>query len=253
MMEEVGVPSSVRSSRAFESARRRAVDELAGRTVWCAAALPEGQASADRLRAYLQWAETGDVVAGTLEVDVADEPLRALAQRLDRMLTGAAASSARLGPADREIYTEGTEGSEALVGAGVGHDDVVVLHDALTAMLVEAIRERGAHAVWHVQMGVAPRDAAGEAWTFLRRYTPAVDAYLTTWSEPTGRGVLAERIAALMPSADVVAAKEIAAADAAADRRHNAAWSSVLADVVHADRGESVGGTLQARPAVPAR
>jgi hypothetical protein len=65
--------------------------------------------------------------------------------------------------------------------------------------------------------------------------------------------MLAERIAALMPSADVVAAKEIAAADAAADRRHNAAWSSVLADVVHADRGESVGGTLQARPAVPAR
>jgi hypothetical protein len=36
-------------------------------------------------------------------------------------------------------------------------------------------------------------------------------------------------------------------------RRHDLAWSSMLADVVDADRGESVGGTLRPRPAVAAR
>jgi hypothetical protein len=36
-------------------------------------------------------------------------------------------------------------------------------------------------------------------------------------------------------------------------RRQNLAWSGVLADVVDADRGESVGGTLHPRPAVATR
>jgi hypothetical protein len=250
MVERIAAPSGTRDSRALELTHRRAVDGLAGRTVWCAAALPGGLASAEALRGHLQ-GDGEDVEAGALEIAV-DDPLRQLAEDLESMLTGAPGRES-LGPAEQEIFADGALGSDALVGRGVGHDDVVVLHDALTAMLAQAIRERGAHVVWQVQTGVAPREPAGSAaWAFLRRYTPGVDAYVVTWLEPQRGGVAAESIAALMPSADMVAAKEITAGSASR-RRHNLAWSSVLADVVDADRGESVGGTLHPRPAVAAR
>ena len=56
-----------------------------------------------------------------------------------------------------------------------------------------------------------------------------------------------------MPSPGLLAAKEIAATGAEAQALHNRGWSTLLADIVDRDRGECVGGTLHARPAVPAR
>ena len=151
-IDHLDPPSTVRRMRAVEAVRWRALDELSGRTVWCASALPGRSASARRLRASLQWGGGGGLRSGVLEVD-ADERLRHLAQRLEAMLEGA--SPSRLGDAERELCAEGVRGSEDLVGA-VSPDDVVVVHDALTALLAEALRERGAHAVWHVEL---PADA----------------------------------------------------------------------------------------------
>jgi len=102
--------------RAVEAARRRALDELSGRTVWCASALPDRRASAQRLRSSLQWGGGGGLRSGVLEV-AADERLRDLAQRLEAMLEGAAAS--QLGDAERELCAEGVFGSEEGVSAVV--------------------------------------------------------------------------------------------------------------------------------------
>jgi hypothetical protein len=249
-IEHLDPPSSTRDIRTLDAARQRAVDALAGRTVWCATALPQRQASAQRLRASLQWGGGGGVACGLLEI-AGDERLRELAERLQAMLEGA--SRARLGAAEREICAEGLRASEELVGP-VGPDDVVVAHDALTALLAEAVRDRGAHAVWHVGVAASPRRATTEsARSFLRRYTFGIDAYVTAWSPPTERpGAAVERIAALMPCADTVAAKDIPAAVASGGPRL-LAWSSVLAEVVHSDRDETVGGTLHPRPTVPVR
>jgi hypothetical protein len=52
-----------------------------------------------------------------------------------------------------------------------------------------------------------------------------------------------------MPCAGVLAAKDIPGPPP--ERFHDVGWSSVLAEVVHGDRGKSVGGTLHPRPAVP--
>jgi hypothetical protein len=240
----------VRRTRAVEAVRRRALDELSERTVWCASALPGPGSSARRLRASLQWGGGGGLRCGVLEV-AADGRLRDLAERLEAMLDGAAAS--QLGDAERELCAEGVRGSEELVG-DVGPNDVVVAHDALTALLAEAVRERGAHAVWHVSVTPTPsRPTAAAARSFLRRYTSRMDAYVMTWSPYDRRPrAVVERIAALMPSTDAVAAKDIPAAYASAEPRQ-LGWSTVLADVVHGDREETVGGTRHARPRVPAR
>ncbi|MEA2277556.1 MAG: hypothetical protein QOI62_400 [Solirubrobacteraceae bacterium] len=248
-MQHLDPPASARRMRSLESLRQRAVDELGGRTVWCAAAVSSGQASARRLQTFLQWGGGGGVACGSLEV-AADEQLRSLAERLEAMLDGDAPS--QLGGAEREICAEAVRRSEDLVGA-VGPDDVVVVHDALTALLAQALRERGAHAVWNVTI-VAPahEQGASAARTFLRSYTSPMDAYVMTWAGEAAHGAQVERIAALMPSADVVAAKEIPMPYADGEPRL-LGWSTVLADVVHGDRDESVGGTLRPRPAVPMR
>jgi hypothetical protein len=248
-MQQLDPPASGRRMRALEALRERAVDELAGRTVWSAAGVSRGQASARRLQTSLQWGGGGGVACGSLQV-AADEQLRALAERLEAMLDGDAPS--HLGGAEREICADVVRRSEALVGA-VGPDDVVVVHDALTALLAQALRERGAHAIWNVTI-LAPAHGPGAsaARTFLHSYTSPMDAYVMTWSQAAARGAQVERIAALMPCADVVAATEMPALYAGGEPRL-IGWSAVLADVVHGDRDESVGGTLRPRPTVPVR
>ena len=190
VVERFRAPTGARDARALDTARKRIAADLAGRTVWCASAHSEGGAAARQLRGYFQW--TDEVAAAWCELPDADD-------------------------------------AGSLV-ADVRPDDIVVLHDPLTAAPAEAIRARGAHAVWQVG---APRDRA-----------PAVDAYVIAARTPDG-GYL---VAALMPRAGIVAAKEVRS-----DAYRDVGWSSLLADVVRSDRSECVGGTLHARPTVAAR
>jgi hypothetical protein len=254
LVQPAGRPGTARDARVLDGALDRATEQLAGRTVWSATALPESAPDARALTECLRWAGGRGVEARALPVD-ADEPLRALAAQLQQMLDGTG-GRVPLGASDEDVFATGVRDGDALVGPDVGQGDVVVLHDALTAALAEDVRERGAHAVWRVPAAPAPSDAAGtDAWSFLRAHTPAVDAILMTWFQPDARGFLVERVAALMPSADVVAAKEIAPAPPARATPpfEDAAWSTLLADVVAGDRGERVGGRRHARPGVPAR
>jgi hypothetical protein len=240
--ERFGAPSSVREIRAADFARRRAVDQLAGRTVWCASALPEGRARARRLPASLRWAHDDGAVVRELPVAAASE-LRKAARALEAMAAGGAPAGAP-GPAEREVYASDSGNGESLLGNEVQPGDVVVLHDAMTAALVAAVRDRGAHAVWHVQPRGVPRGSA-EAMRFLRTYLDAADAYLVTWRQAAARGMLAREIAALMPSPGVLTTKEIGErADG------DLAWGSLIADVVHDDRGERAGGIRHPRPIV---
>jgi hypothetical protein len=192
VVEHFRAPGGTRDARALESARKRVVEDLAGRTVWSASARGDDGASARQLRAYLAWADEDGVGAAWCEL-----------------------------PDTREAED---------VVADVHPDDIVVLHDPLSAAPAEAIRERGAHAVWHV---AGPHDAA-----------PAVDAYVMATRTADG----AYLIAALMPWAGIVAAKDVRS-----DGYRDVGWGSLLADVVRSDRSECVGGTLHARPAVAPR
>jgi hypothetical protein len=237
-----------RDDRVVAFARELADDALAGRTVWFAAGLPRGREAADALRRRLAPAPAEGSAANPLAI-AADEPLRGLAQQLDGMLAGAPVST-RLGSAARAALSEQTRSSETHVERDVGQGDVVVLHDALTAVLADAIRERGAHAVWLVDAGHFGAPAAREAFDFLRQYTTGVDAYVVSWSELMSDGGRLEHVAALMPSAGIVEMKEVVVGG---PRRPGLGWSSALADVVAEDRDEHVGGRLHPRPAVAVR
>jgi hypothetical protein len=259
VIDRLEPPSSARRARSSDLGRARAADRLAGRTVWCATALPSGRGAARTLRACL--IADGCVPARELEV-APDEPFRELAARLDQALRLAGAVISRtavagpgpLGRREHALYAEGARGGEALAGDAIGPGDIVVLHDALTAALGEAVRGRGAHVVWDVPLGAAPGGAAvAGAWDVLRPHARAIDAMVMSWTDAGDRPRGMEHIGAAMPSPGLLATKEIAATGAEAQALHNRGWSTLLADIVDRDRGECVGGTLHARPTVPAR
>jgi hypothetical protein len=104
--------------------------------------------------------------------------------------------------------------------------DVVVLRERPEPDLMQALRELGAHVVWHIER--RPPEPAR-----------AVDAYVMTWDHG---------FAALMPCAGILVAKDL---DARLD--DELGWTSLLADVVHSDREETVGGRRHVRPLVAAR
>lgn len=137
----------------------------------------------------------------------------------------------------------------ALLADAVGCDDVVLLGDLGAAPLAVAAREQRAHVVWHLDIATARRREALDR--VVRATDTCADSYLMSWSQDVGHGRRVERIVTVLPHADVVAAVELPAHAPAAGRR--LAWSCALAETVHADRTEHVGGLLRARPSVAVR
>lgn len=256
LIEQVNAPASSRDARVLDAIRRRTADGLAGRTVWCAAALPAGRGSAQRLRDHIRWTQESGVGSERLDVP-AGAPLRRLAQGLEEMMTGSAARPARLDAEDRETYADGVADGEAAVEGRVRPDDVVVLHDPATATIAEAVRDQGAHAVWQLRLTTGSRAAIAEALAFLSGYTSHVDAFVMTYPQRPRHGVQVTRIAAVIPAGGIVAAKDVAfdepvgaAGPPETVPSGDIGLSSLLAYLVEADRAECVGGTLGPRPVV---
>jgi trehalose synthase len=258
LIEQVNAPASSRDARVREAVRRRTADELAGRTVWSATAIPAGRRSAQGLGERLRWVRESGVGTRTLDMPAAP-PLRRLAQGLEEMMTGSAAQPGRLDAHDQEIYATGVSDGDAALEGRVRPGDVVVLHDPATATMADAVRDQGAHAVLQLRVTGAGRGAAAEAIAFLSGFTGHVDAFVMTVPQAPRRGVRVTRIAAVIPAGHMVAAKDVAV-DAPAGEpgspealpSHDLGLTSLLAYLLEVDRAECVGGTRHARPAVAA-
>jgi hypothetical protein len=247
--ERFGGSRTPRSTRALELAGQRAGDVLAGRTVWCARSLPRARGPAEELRGHMQGAAP-DASAATLPLEP-DEQMRGLAERVEDMLEGVGSGWPDLGEAERDAYVRAA-GSDGLSGAGISGEDVVVVHDALSAIAIQPARERGAHAVWRIQLQREPASAARQALAFLQAFAPGIDAYLLRWQERGSRGEALERVGAALPSAGLLAAKEFQIRAGHYEQRR-LAWRMALAEIVRNDRGERVGGTIQPCPSVASR
>ncbi len=250
LIEHLAVADSPRRARAHHVAGERAGDVLAGRTVWCATAVPRARRAAEHLRDQIEGA-TPDGGAETLHIQADERQLRA-GEHLDRLLDGSDARRADLPREEQESCAEAATRRD-LFDAGVGEGDVVVAHDALSAMLIEAVRELGAHSIWRLGLrGCSSTSGTRQALEFVHRFTPGVDAYVITWHERGRHGEIFESVAAAMPSAGILASKEFPSRSAGVEPRR-LAWRMALAEIVRSDRGECVGGTLQPRPTVAAR
>jgi hypothetical protein len=76
-VEHYPAPSTVREARRLEGSGSRAVDQLAGHTVWCAGAFPAGRDAAVALLDCLLWTRDGGVTPSTLGTrDLARENVR---------------------------------------------------------------------------------------------------------------------------------------------------------------------------------
>jgi hypothetical protein len=221
VIEQFAAPDSVRAIRRLELTRRRAADELAGRTVWCVSSVRAGRRAADALRRRL------------------------------RALSDDGLASRGIWMREGVTLTRVTENGDELLGSEVRAEDVVVLHDPIAAALAEAVRARGAHAIWWLP---AERlaDAADEPWALAHRTRPRVDAYVTAWRRRGAGGADRASVAAFMSGPNVVYAKELATEEA--QRGYSQlGWTSLLAEVVCEDHDEHVGGRLHPRPGVARR
>jgi hypothetical protein len=250
VIEQFHTPDTHRSARRVDSARRRAVEQLAGRSVWCIAAAPTETPAADALeRCLCGFRDQG--VAPHRTLLQLREPLIGLMERLDAMLRGVTQLGPALGAREEDAFRKGRQDGDALIPDELRAGDVVVLHDPIAAALAPAIRERGGHAIWRTSIG-RWEGSASAAWRFLHRSSPGLDAYVIAWrSGPTG-AVGRAGIAAYIAAAGVVSAKELDA-DRSGSDYDETGWTSLLADVVRDDRAERVGGTVHARPSVAAR
>jgi hypothetical protein len=221
VIEQFLAPDSDRAIRRLELTRRRAAEELAGRTVWCVSGMRAGRRAADALRRRLRAL-----------------PDDGLASRGIRMREG-------------QTLMWVTENGDELLGSKVRAGDVVVLHDPIAAALADAVRARGAHAIWRLPVERLA-DAANEAWALAHRTRPRVDAYLTAWQRRGPGGVDRASVAAFMSGPDVVYAKELAT-EGAQRGYSQLGWTSLLAEVVCEDHDEHVGGRLHPRPVVARR
>jgi hypothetical protein len=247
--ERFDMPASARDMRAFDAAGERSGDVLGGRTVWCTVGLPAVNAAAEELGAWI--ADAGPTLAAaSLPVREPHEQLRVLARRIDEMITGHDVRHPGLGRRDEDMYSKAARAGE--IGDGVCPGDVVVAHDVLSAALCQRVRECGAHAVWRIRIARSSPNLARQALEFAGRFTPGIDAYLLSWIESSARGATVERVAAVMPSAGIVATKDFPASLPSSEPRR-LAWRMALAEVVRTGRDEAVGGTLHPRPTVAAR
>jgi trehalose synthase len=260
VVERLDMPGSTRAARSFGAARARVGDVLAGRTVSCAAAAPAGRTAARELRRRLQ--STGSAAAAP-PCTVADArgDLARLTNAVSDILSAVAPTRPRQGRTSERIYTDAARACEDLLGDQLRADDVVVAHDTPSALLAEAAREHGAHAVWRVPAGTAAGRSRSQELESLRRFIACIDAYLLTWRERGPGGEMVDCVAAAMPSAGIVAAKKFPApladpepgGQTSEQEARQLAWWMVVAEIVRTDRGEAVGGTLHPRPSVAPR
>ncbi len=245
--DRITPPAGLHDRRVLAWLRSRGDDALAGRAVWCAAALPGGQAAGRRLRELVR----DQIEIGPLAVAATDPPA-GLARQLDSMLAGNPPPRS-LGAAAREEYLRGAELAAPALAAGVRPGDVVVLHDSFTVSFAATLRDRGAHAIWHLRGRSAPRaPCVREALDFLDRAgAGSVDAVMI--DERVGIDG-PERVSALLPAAGLLDIREVSpGGDAARAQRVALAWTSLLGDILEEDRVDHVGGTIQVRPVVAAR
>lgn len=149
---------------------------LHGRTVWNINSTAAGGGVAELLHALLPLARALGIDTRWLVID-GDTEFFAIAKRLCTRLYGAPGDPEPLGAEQLQHYRAITELEGTGLAARVRPGDLVVVHEAQPAGLVDVARRIGATAVWRRHIGRdEPNEHTEEGWAFLRRFVENADA-----------------------------------------------------------------------------
>ncbi len=184
-----------------------AASALRGRVIWNVNSTARGGGVVELLRPLLAYSRGGGVDARWAVISGGPE-FFAITKRVHNQLHGAQGDGRGLSDADRSIYERTLHQDAAELVELVRPRDIVILHDPQTAGLVEAVRGTGAAVIWRCHVGLdRPNDVAREAWSFLRPFMQAADAYVFSRAAFAWEDLDQTKIAVIQPSIDVFSPK----------------------------------------------
>jgi trehalose synthase len=180
---------------------------LRGRVVWNVNSTASGGGVVELLRPLLGYSRGGGVDARWVVIS-GDPAFFTVTKRLHNRLHGFRGDPGLLGADEHRIYDRTLAANAAELIPLIHRGDIVILHDPQTAGLVEPVSRTGATLIWRCHVG---RDhvnaAAREAWTFLRPYVAAADAFVFSRSAFVWDGLPEQKIAVIPPSIDAFSPK----------------------------------------------
>jgi trehalose synthase len=149
---------------------------LGARTVWNVNSTAAGGGVAELLHALVPLAQTLEVDVRWLVID-GDPEFFTITKRLCTRIYGADGDGGPLGPAELAHYRRVTDAEAGQLPRWVRSGDVVVVHEAQPAGLVEAARRLGAFVIWRGHTGSdVPNEHTRDGWAFARRFVEAAHA-----------------------------------------------------------------------------
>ena len=181
---------------------------LGGRTVWNINSTAAGGGVAELLHALVPLARALELDVRWLVID-GDPEFFAITKRLCTRIYGAAGDGGPLGPAELAHYRHVTDVEAGQLSRWVRAGDVVVVHEAQPAGLVEAARRLGAFVVWRGHTGSdVPNEHTRDGWAFARRFVEP--AHATVFLNPQHVPDWAPRPRVIPPSIDPCSPKNVA-------------------------------------------
>jgi trehalose synthase len=175
---------------------------LKNNSVWNVNSTDRGGGVAEMLQVLLGYGKGAGfdvhwmVIAG-------DAEFFAITKRIHNRLHGVQGDDGELGPAQIAHYREVLADNASHLVPMVGRGDVVLLHDPQTAGLGDALRAKGAHAVWRCHVGTDKANSwTEEAWGFLRPFVESCEAWVFTRHAFVPLWLTGERVAIIPPSID---------------------------------------------------
>ncbi|MFC4533033.1 glycosyltransferase [Sphaerisporangium dianthi] len=181
---------------------------LGERTVWNVNSTAAGGGVAELLHTLGPLARAAGLNVRWLVVD-GDPEYYAIAKRLVSRLYGIPGDGGPLGPEELRHYRRAIDANAARLTAHVRPGDVVIVHDAQPAGLIEAARDLGASVVWRCHIGSdTPNPHTEDGGAFVGPFVAHADA--TVFSTPAHVPGWAPRPRIIAPSIDPCGPKNMA-------------------------------------------
>ena len=180
---------------------------LAGRTVWNVSSTAQGGGVAEMLHTMVAYGR-GAGVETRWFVLTGDHRFFTITKRLHNLLHGYAGDGAGLQAGDLDHYQRVLARNLAGWQDQVRPGDIVMLHDPQTAGMVDALRDRGVHAVWRCHIGADRTNEHTErGWEFLRPFVEAAEVCVFSRKSYAPAWLPAERVCVIPPSLDPFSVK----------------------------------------------